>query len=248
MNNIITIIPARKASTRLPNKMLSLIGDKPMIIHAAERAQEANIGNVIVATDSDEIFDESEIRGFQTVMTSPNHQSGTDRIFEALEKTDPHKKYDIVINLQGDVPFLNPALIKQLTDKLEHSNADILTLASKISAPEEAQNPNIVNIAIAFYDKEKTFGKALYFSRQPIPYNAKQYYEHIGIYLYRRPALEKFVRLSVSELEGAEKLEQLRALENNMKIDVCIIDESPVNVDTAEDLEKARHFYVQLTR
>lgn len=243
MENFVIIIPARENSTRLPNKMLAEIGDKPMICHVAERAKEANIGDVFIGTDSKKISNVCENHGFNSIMTSSHHQSGTDRIYETLEKIDPQKNYKFIINLQGDVPFINPRLITELAEKIEHSNADILTLACKLPSPEKAQDSNIVNIAMSFYDKDKKFGRALYFSRQAIPHNASQFYEHIGIYLYRRAALEKFVKLTDSHLETTEKLEQLRALEHNMEIDVYVVDENPINVDTSVGLDRAREFY-----
>lgn len=242
MSEFIIIIPARKDSTRLQEKMLAEIDGVPMVCHAAERATEANIGNVIVGTDSKKIKDECAKRGLNVVMTSPEHKSGTDRIFEVLEKVDSDRQYKYIINLQGDVPFINPRIIEELAEKISHSDADILTVASKHNDQEKSSDPNVVNVAISFYDKEKRFGKALYFSRHSIPHNAKQFYEHIGIYLYKRSALEKFVKITDSDLETAEKLEQLRALEHHMKIDVCIVDESPINVDTQKDLDLARNY------
>ncbi|MEQ9116355.1 MAG: 3-deoxy-manno-octulosonate cytidylyltransferase [Rickettsiales bacterium] len=243
MNEFVIIIPARLDSSRLKNKMLAEIGGIPMICHAAERATESNIGSVLVGTDSEEIKNTCTQRGLNVMMTDPKHQSGTDRVFEVLEKIDPGKQYKYVINLQGDIPFINPRIIEELANKISHSDADILTLASKHNCNEKSADPNVVNVAISFYDKEKKFGRALYFSRQAIPHNAKDFYEHVGIYLYRREALEKFVKITDSELETSEKLEQLRALEHHMKIDVCIVEDTPINIDTQKGLEMARTYY-----
>lgn len=242
MSKIAIIIPARKASERLPNKMLAKIGNKPMVCHVADRALESGIGDVYVATDSTDIQSVCENNNVNCILTG-EHRSGTDRIYEVLQKIDPQKKYEFVINLQGDVPFIGSHLIKNLVDKIEHSDADILTLASKLDDHSFALDPNVVNIAISFYDQQRKFGKALYFSRHAIPHGARQFYEHIGIYLYRRAALERFISITDSELEMVERLEQLRALEHHMKIDVCIVDETPSNVDTEKDLEQARRFY-----
>jgi 3-deoxy-manno-octulosonate cytidylyltransferase (CMP-KDO synthetase) len=239
----VIIVPARKESSRLANKMLALIGNIPMICHTAARAVEANIAPVYVATDNKEIKEICESYSHTAIMTDISHQSGTDRIYEALLEVDPQKEFDLIINLQGDVPFIPPKLIKELIEKAKESKADILTLASKLTEPERASDPSVVTVAIAFYDQDKIFGKALYFSRQAIPYNAKQFYEHIGVYLYRRDALEKYVKITDSNLEKAEKLEQLRALENHMHIDVLITEEAPITIDTQEGLERARKFH-----
>lgn len=241
-------IPARLESNRLPKKLLQQIGGKPMISHVIERAVESGVETVIVATDSVEIMSIMNNKSVQCIMTSKEHQTGSDRIYEALNKIDPTKSIKHIVNLQGDLPLIKPKLINELIEKINHSSADVITLACPISQKEigKASNENVTKVAVSFYDDSNKFGKALYFSRQPIPYNAATYYEHIGIYLFKRHALEKFVNLKNSTLEKLERLEQLRLLENNMTIDVFITDVSTVNVDTKEGLEKARQEFESL--
>ena len=235
-------IPARLESGRLQKKLLQQIGGVPMISHVIDRALESNAGKVMVATDSVEIMNAISNKDVECFMTSKEHQSGSDRVYEALEKMDPSKTIRHVVNLQGDLPLIKPKLINELIKKINDSTADVITLAYPIPQKEigKAGNENVTKVAITFYDDTRRFGKALYFSRQPIPYNATTYYEHIGIYLFKREALEKFVNLAHSNLEKLERLEQLRLLENNMTIDVLITDIATINVDTEEELEKAR--------
>jgi 3-deoxy-manno-octulosonate cytidylyltransferase (CMP-KDO synthetase) len=240
MTNFAIFIPARLASTRLPNKMLRKIGDKSMISHVVDRSQESSINNnnIFVATDAEEIIEDLRVQNVKCIMTSKEHYTGSDRIFEALQKTN-HEEFQYIINLQGDVPFIDPKLIDLLKITILSSNYDILTLASPITEQDKINDPNVVKIAIALSDENKQHGQAIYFSRQPIPHNAKTYYEHSGIYLYKKEALEKFVSLSRSSLEIQEQLEQLRALENNLRIGVLITPLPQVNIDTHQDLEKA---------
>ena len=232
--NIITIIPARMASTRLPNKPLAMIKGKTMIQRVYEQALKANIGEVYIACDGDEIAQEIKKFAGNFVITDPALPSGTDRIFQACQKLNLNAEF--IVNLQGDLPLIDPAIISTCAQLAINSDCDIATVASVINNIAEVNNPNVVKIAV------NSRSEALYFSRCPIPYSkdcAQQYLHHIGIYTYRRKALEKFVNLSPSMLEKRESLEQLRALENNMKIAVKIVDSHPVSVDTYEDLTRA---------
>lgn len=239
---IAIIIPARLASTRLPNKPLVDILGKTMILRVHEKAVKANIGDVYVACDSQEIFDEITNNGGTAIMTDANLPSGTDRIHSAFQKIS--QNYDYIMNLQGDLPNIDPEVLK-LSAKaaIDNENLDIVTAASITQDIEEINDPNIVKIALAKNDEKygKNCGRALYFSRAPISYSKNHkddYYHHIGIYIFRTEALEKFVSLPQSNLEKQESLEQLRALENDMSILVKIVDSNPLSVDTKEDLEK----------
>ena len=236
--NPIIIIPARLASTRLPNKPLALIGGLPMIVRVMKRAQAANIGRVVVACDGEEIAGAVRAAGGEAVITDADLPSGSDRIFQALTKIDPDKKHDIIINVQGDMPCLDPKIIGEVLLVLENPTVDIATLAAKITDEAEKTDHAVVKVAIS------ASGKALYFSRATIPYGEGAYYHHIGIYAYRREALEKFVALPPSPLELREKLEQLRALEAEMQIGIATTDTVPLGVDTLEGLEKARAMIV----
>lgn len=235
------LIPARMASTRLPGKPLADIAGKPMIVHVAERAVASGLGRVVVATDSAEIKTAVEAHGLEAVMTRSDHESGSDRIYEALQTIDPNKEFDAVINVQGDLPVIDPVLIKTALQPLIDGPADIATLGVEITDPQEKTNPNVVKIVgspLAGANKLR----ALYFTRATAPYGDGPLYHHIGLYAYRREALEKFVALGPSVLELREKLEQLRALEAGMRIDVEVVQSFPLGVDTPEDLEKARQF------
>lgn len=238
----IVLIPARMASTRLPNKPLALIGDAPMIVHMVRIAREAGVGEVAVACDGESIAKAVHSAGGRAIVTDPALPSGSDRIWQALEKIDPEKKHDVIVNLQGDMPTLDPALIKNVVALLSAPKSDIATLAAPIIDESEKHDPAVVKVAIAF-DTGKTHGRALYFSRSPIPSGDGPLYHHIGIYGYKREALQRFVNLSPSMLEQREKLEQLRALEAGMRIDVAVVDTVPLGVDTPETLEKARKHY-----
>jgi 3-deoxy-manno-octulosonate cytidylyltransferase (CMP-KDO synthetase) len=264
---VLTIIPARLASTRLPNKPLADILGKPMIVRVYEQALQANLGEVIVACDSKEIADAIENAGGKVIITDPNLPSGTDRIFAALQQLPNSGDFDVIVNLQGDLPVIDPQVIIAAANAALQSDADIATVASVIKNKDEINNPNVVKIAIAFLENLQ-FGQALYFSRAPIPYAVEndskstlnqnspdlesgghhecdvknKYYHHIGIYAYKRKALEKFVNLKPSNLEKRESLEQLRALENGMKIVVQVVDSHPLSVDTGEDLQRVKTF------
>ncbi len=237
------MIPARLASTRLPDKPLADIHGVPMIVHVWRRAMEAEAGPVVVACAEQAIAEAVTAAGGRAVLTDPAHASGSDRIFEALETVDPEGRHDAVVNLQGDLPTLDPALVRAVLRPLAEGPADIATLAVEIRAPEERRNPNVVKAAVSFPDGA-SIAKALYFSRCPVPWDggneALPLYHHIGIYAYRRAALARFVALPPSPLELRERLEQLRALEAGLRIDVARVDTLPLGVDTPADLERAR--------
>lgn len=235
----IVIIPARMASTRLPGKPLADIAGLPMIVQVLKRATEAAIGPVVVACAEAEIKAAVEAHGGQAVLTDPNHPSGSDRIFEALQSIDPDGKHDIIVNLQGDLPVMDPAVVLAVLKPMADLGVDIATLVAEITDEEERTNPNVVKAAVGFAPNEDV-ARALYFSRATIPANAGPLYHHIGIYAYRRSALERFVALKPGVLEQRESLEQLRALENGMRIDAARVDTVPFGVDTPADLERAR--------
>lgn len=239
----VVLIPARMASTRLPNKPLADIAGLPMIVQVLRRAQEADVGPVVVACAEREIADAVERAGGIAIMTNPSHPSGTDRIFEALTIFDPQKKYQHIVNVQGDLPTLNPHIIVEALSLLLTSGVDIGTLVAEITDPEERTNPNVVKAVLALSASQQN-GRALYFTRATAPYGEGVLYHHIGLYTYTRKALEAFVQLSPSPLEQREKLEQLRALENGMRIDAAIVNTVPLGVDTPADLEKARRVLV----
>jgi 3-deoxy-manno-octulosonate cytidylyltransferase (CMP-KDO synthetase) len=238
MTGIIVLIPARMASTRLPGKPLAEIAGQPMIVHVLRRAEAAKLGPVVVATDSPEIAAAVDKSGGRAVMTRADHGSGSDRIFEALGKVDPRGEARIVVNVQGDLPTIDPAHIAAALGPLSDPAVDIATIAVEITKPEERTNPNVVKIAGSPVGPGRL--RALYFSRATVPWGDGPLYHHIGLYAYRRAALERFVRLPASPLEQREKLEQLRALEAGIRIDVAIVDTVPLGVDTPEDLETAR--------
>jgi 3-deoxy-manno-octulosonate cytidylyltransferase (CMP-KDO synthetase) len=228
------VIPARLASTRLPRKVLLPIGGLPMVLQVLRRAEEAGIGPAIIACDSEEIVAVAKAAGATAILTDPDHPSGSDRVWEAVAKFDPQGKHDIIVNLQGDVPTLDPQLLRAALAPLKDKKIDMATLATEIKDKAEHDNPSVVKAVIA------RNGNALYFTRAPAPAGEGPRYHHIGVYVYRREALQKFVALPPSPLEQREKLEQLRALENGMTIAIVKVDTLPLGVDTAEDLEKAR--------
>lgn len=240
--NPIILIPARMASTRLPDKPLARIAGKPMIVHVLHIAQAANIGPVAVACDGPAIAEAVTKAGGTAILTDPALPSGSDRIHAALRQLDPRGEHDVVINVQGDMPTLDPAIIRQVLGLLDNPATDIATLAAPIREEREKTDPAVVKPIIAF-DQTGTQGRALYFTRATAPSGEGMLYHHIGLYAYRRPALEKFVTLPPSPLEQREKLEQLRALENGMTIAIGIVDTVPLGVDTPETLELARKHY-----
>ncbi|MCO6391449.1 3-deoxy-manno-octulosonate cytidylyltransferase [Aliihoeflea aestuarii] len=234
----LVLIPARMASTRLPGKPLADIGGVPMIVQVARRALESGIGDIAVATDTPAVAQAVEAAGFKAVMTSPDHQSGSDRIHEALAALDPDGRFETVVNLQGDLPTIAPDLIASCAETLEAGAADIATLGVEIADEAEKTNPNVVKIVGSQIGEGRL--RALYFTRATAPWGEGPLYHHIGIYAYRRAALERFVSLGPSPLETRERLEQLRALEAGMRIDAAIVSSVPLGVDTPDDLERAR--------
>ena len=235
----LVLIPARMAATRLPGKPLLDIAGLPMIVHVLRRAEAADIGRVAVATDTAEIAAAVRANGGEAVMTRADHPSGSDRIFEAMKTLDPLGKAEIVVNLQGDFPTITPDTIRSVLPPLDDPAVDISTLASEIHSEEEDLAPSVVK-AVGSPIGERRL-RALYFTRATAPHGDGPRYHHIGLYAYRRAALERFVKLPPSPLELQEKLEQLRALEAGMRIDITIVDTVPRGVDTPADLETARH-------
>jgi len=209
-----------------------------MILHVLDRAREARIGDVVVATDDERIRETVEAAGHRAVMTRADHPSGSDRIFEALGKADPTGQAQIIVNLQGDLPTIAPEAIRAVAGPLADSAVDIATLAVEIDNEADRVNPNVVKVVGSPSGAARL--RALYFTRATAPHGEGPLYHHIGIYAYRRAALERFVALPPSALERREKLEQLRALEAGMRIEVAIVDALPLGVDTPADLEKAR--------
>lgn len=238
-DDTLIIIPARRNSTRLLHKALALIGNLPMVIHTMQNAQESGICDVYVATDCQEILEIVENAGGKGILTSHAHESGTDRVHEAVNIIDPQGKIKFVVNLQGDLPLINSEHLTKLVFNLRQTSFDMNTLYAK-SELEDAFLTSKVKIA-----KTKN-NKALYFSRNPIPYGTDEFLFHIGIYGFQRDALEKFVKFPVSELEKYEQLEQLRALDNGMEIGLLEVDSFPISVDTLEDLNAARKIYFSL--
>jgi 3-deoxy-manno-octulosonate cytidylyltransferase (CMP-KDO synthetase) len=243
MTNTCIFIPSRIGATRLPKKPILMIGNKPMICHVIDRAKQADIGEVVVATDSQEILQIVENYNTKCVMTDISHQSGSDRVFDALEQVDPDKKLEFVINLQGDMPFIHTSSIKALHQFDQKSQADINSLVTPITDKERMQMHSVVTAVVSFKDQDKKWGQALYFSREAIPHNAGTYYEHLGIYAFKRDALKKFISMPQTNLELQERLEQLRALENGMTINVAVVNDSPISVDTQEDLDMAIGYF-----
>ncbi len=256
--SVLIVIPARMKATRLPNKPMALIGGEPMIVQVWRRAMESGVGDVVVACDGEEIAQAIRAVGGVAVVTDPNHPSGSDRVWEAIEKFElsvrsavrepraagvseaegTRSPYEIIINFQGDLPTFEPRLLKDLLKPFESPHVDIATLAAPILRPEEHENPSVVKAVIALKNGEKS-GRALYFTRCSAPYGDGPRYHHIGVYAYRRDALATFVSLPPSPLEMREKLEQLRALEAGLRIDVVVVDTVPLGVDTPEDLARA---------
>jgi 3-deoxy-manno-octulosonate cytidylyltransferase (CMP-KDO synthetase) len=250
MRTTLVAIPARMQASRLPGKPLADIGGLPMIVHVWQRAVAAAVGRVIVATDSQEVMDAVRSHGGEAVMTRTDHISGSDRIFEALNKIDLDEEIERIVNLQGDLPTLEPALINACLAPLNTAQVQIATLAAEITRPEERTNPNVVKVIgtavnpatgnAATRDAQVSRLRALYFTRATAPPGDGPLYHHIGIYAYRRTALESFVAMRPSPLELRERLEQLRAIEAGMRIDVAIVNTVPLGVDTPHDLERAR--------
>ena len=250
MRNTLIAIPARLKATRLPDKPLADIWGKPMIVHVWQQAMASNMGRVIVATDAPLIADAIRAAGGEAIMTRDDHTTGSDRIHEALTTIDPAGEIEFIVNLQGDLPTLEPHLVADCLMPLATPAVDIATLAAEIGEPSECRNPNVVKAVgtpVLMTDGMPASAgqtsrrlRALYFTRATAPAGDGPLYHHIGIYAYKRAALERFVTLIPGPLERRERLEQLRALENGMRIDVMIVDTVPLGVDTHDDLEKAR--------
>ncbi|UVK55060.1 3-deoxy-manno-octulosonate cytidylyltransferase [Mesorhizobium sp. AR02] len=232
------LIPARMASTRLPGKPLADIAGAPMIVHVARRAAEAGLGRVVVATDTQSVAEAARAHGFEAVMTRIDHESGSDRIHEALVALDPRHEVETIVNVQGDLPTIDPGIIAASLRPFEDGAVDIATLGVEIVREEEKTNSNVVKIVGSPLSATRL--RALYFTRATAPWGEGPLYHHVGLYAYRRSALERFVALKPSPLERRERLEQLRALEAGMRIDAEIVQSLPLGVDTPEDLERAR--------
>lgn len=240
MSRTLIVIPCRMQASRLPGKPLADIHGQPMVAHVLKIAEAAGIGPVLVATDSQQIFDAVVTAGGEAVMTRDDHASGSDRVAEAAASpAHSHGDADIILNLQGDLPTLEPELLAACLMPLQEKQVDIATLAAEITSDEERDNPNVVKVVATPLGTPGRL-RALYFTRATAPFGDGPLYHHIGIYAYRRAALERFVSLPQSYLEQREKLEQLRALEAGMRIDVSVVDTVPLGVDTPADLERAR--------
>jgi 3-deoxy-manno-octulosonate cytidylyltransferase (CMP-KDO synthetase) len=235
-SDVLVLIPARMASNRLPGKPLADIAGLPMIVRVLRRAEAAAVGPVVVATDSEAIATAVEKADGRAVMTRADHVSGSDRIFEALGTVGSRAR--IIVNVQGDLPTLAPADLRAALAPLTDPAVDIATIAAEIHDESERTNPNVVKVVGSPVSPGRL--RALYFTRATAPFGQGPLYHHIGLYAYRRPALERFVALPPSPLERRERLEQLRALEAGMRIDVTIVDTVPLGVDTPDDLDKAR--------
>ncbi|PKA43912.1 3-deoxy-manno-octulosonate cytidylyltransferase [Rhizobium sullae] len=238
LDDVLVLIPARMASTRLPGKPLADICGLPMIVQVALRAKEAEIGRVVVAVDDQQVFDVVAKAGFEVVMTSKDHQVGSDRIYEALTKVDPEGHAKFIVNVQGDLPTVDRETVRASLRPLENETTDIATLAVVIDDEADKTAPHIVKVVGSPISETRL--RSLYFTRATAPYGNGPLYHHIGLYTYRRAALERYVSLGPSVLEKRESLEQLRALEAGMRIDVEIVKTVPLGVDTPADLEKAR--------
>jgi 3-deoxy-manno-octulosonate cytidylyltransferase (CMP-KDO synthetase) len=232
------MIPARLAATRLPGKPLLDIAGSPMIVQVVRRALEADVGPVVVACDDRQIADAVESAGGVAVLTRTDHASGSDRIFEALSAIDPDGSVEIVLNVQGDLPTIDRQAIRAVLSPLETPEVDIATICAEITRDEERTAPSVVKVVGTPIAANRM--RALYFTRATAPTGPGPLYHHIGLYAYRRLSLERFVALPQGVLEQREKLEQLRALEAGMRIDVAIVDTVPLGVDTPDDLERAR--------
>src|SRR5580658_2774997 len=238
MPNPIVLIPARMSSTRLPGKPLADIHGAPMIVHVWRRAIEADVGPVWVAADDKRIVEAVAAAGGNAVVTRSDHPSGSDRIYEALGAVDPDGAYDVVVNVQGDLPTIERSVVRACLKPLADDAVDIATLATPITRDEEKDDPNVVKAVGTELDPARL--RALYFTRARAPWGEGRLLHHIGLYAYRREALRRFVAAAPSPLERREKLEQLRALELGMRIDIALVDTAPLGVDAPQDLERAR--------
>jgi 3-deoxy-manno-octulosonate cytidylyltransferase (CMP-KDO synthetase) len=239
MQRTLIVIPARMQASRLPGKPLVDIAGEPLIVHVWRCAMAAEAGRVVVATDTEAIVSAIRNVGGEAVMTRPDHASGSDRVFEAVNSVDPEGDFEIILNLQGDLPLFEASLVRECLAPLLDKGPDIATVGAEIKSEEDRTNPNVVKIIATPIGVPRRL-RALYFTRATAPYGEGPLYHHPGIYAYRRSALERFVSLRPSTLERREQLEQLRALENGMRIDVSLVDTVPVEVNTPADLERAR--------
>lgn len=239
-SDTIVLIPARLASSRLPGKPLADIGGMPMIVQVWKRAMDADVGPVVVAAGNPEIVEAVADHGGRAVMTDPDLPSGSDRITAALADIDPDRRCQRVVNLQGDLPTIDPALLRNVLRPLDILESDIGTLVVATTDPVERDDPNVVKAIIAFDERRADLGRALYFTRATAPSGPGPVYHHIGIYAYRRAVLERFATLPPSALERRERLEQLRALEHGMSVGIARVDTVPLGVDTPEQLAEAR--------
>ncbi|MBA4118297.1 MAG: 3-deoxy-manno-octulosonate cytidylyltransferase [Candidatus Puniceispirillum sp.] len=237
--NPLIVIPARLASTRLPGKMLADVGGKPLIQHVFERCASAKAAPVLVACDSEEIAQVIRGVGGEVVLTDPDLPSGSDRVWAGVNAYDPDGVFDTIINVQGDQPLLEQTLLGHILRPLVASQVDIATLAAPFDASQDANAPQAVKVVLGGQEEDPV-RRALYFSRACVPYGAKTFYHHIGIYAYRRKVLNRFVKLAPTLLETTESLEQLRALEAGMRMDACIVNAVPMGVDTHQDLDHVR--------
>lgn len=237
--NPIILIPARMASERLPGKPLADIGGRPMIVHVLDRCREASVGRVVVACCEAAVRDAVTAAGGEAVMTSPDLPSGSDRVHAALRIVDPEGHHGAVLNVQGDLPTIPPDLIRRALTALDNPAVDIGTLVTAIRDADEARNPNITKAVVGFADADGA-GRALYFSRAPVPSGDGPLWHHIGLYAYTRRALDRFVALPPGVLERRERLEQLRALEHGLRIDCLRVSAVPPGVDTPADLDHVR--------
>lgn len=238
MTSALVVIPSRMAATRLPQKPLADIAGKPMIVRVLEQALAADIGPVTVACDDPRILEAVRDHGGNAVLTRPDHESGSDRIHEAARLVDPDGHHDVILNLQGDVPLIEPAAIRAAFAPLADPEVQIGTIMTEIRTEEDRQDPSFVKAVVTAIAGARY--RALYFTRATAPTGPGPLFQHIGVYAYRRSALDRFVSLPPSPLEQREKLEQLRALEAGMRIDVSLVDSAPMDVNTPQDLERAR--------
>ena len=237
--NPVILIPARMGSSRFPDKVMAEIAGVPMIVQVWRRAVESDLGRVVVAAAEPVIVETIEAAGGEAVLTDPDHSSGSDRIYEALRKIDPEGRHDVVLNVQGDLPTIEPGSIRAALAPLSDRAVDIATIGVEIAIETERTDPNVVKV-VAAIEPPARVGRALYFTRATAPSGDGPLYHHIGLYAYRRAALERFVSLPPGILEQREKLEQLRALEAGMRIDLALVDTVPLGVDTPADLARAR--------
>ncbi len=238
------IIPARLASTRLPRKPLAEIAGRAMILRVLDVARAADVGPVAVAAADQEIVDAVTAEGFTAVLTDPDLPSGSDRVRAAADLLDPQQRAEVVVNLQGDMPTLEPGALRAVVAVLAQGGADIATLATPTEDPREQADPNVVKAILALAPGAR-HGRALYFTRATAPFGPGPVWHHIGVYAFRRAALAAFTTLEPSPLEKRERLEQLRALEAGMRVDAAVIDSAPEGVDTPEDLERARAWFAR---